>query len=73
MHLTRQALCRRATDRLVLTQTGAWDMRRGGEAMSFYRISIIEFVLDSIMEKIKTVLKALFLICRFICTIDAYK
>ena len=35
MHLTRQALCRRATDRMVLTRAGAWDMRRGGEAMSF--------------------------------------
>ena len=35
MHLTRQALCRRATDRLALTQPGHGIMRRSGEAMSF--------------------------------------
>ncbi|SOY30759.1 hypothetical protein AMURIS_03490 [Acetatifactor muris] len=35
MHLTRHALCRRVMDRLVLTQAGAWDMRRGGEALPF--------------------------------------
>ena len=35
MHLTRQALCRRTTDRLALTQPGHGIMRRSGEAMSF--------------------------------------